>query len=499
MHVHGEDKRERRWSWQHFERLPRSSSSRSGKVHTWCMCLLMRSFARGWFFERHALLLIGWHVFIRFLLKAIFVTILPPSDSAPHSMSGCCDTQIKSSLPNRHHSANIGTNPNTGTSPPLKNNMADAHPLNIYNHVNLASRATFPEADVFMQQFSELSINVKQSILDDGKSAQIRYFHHSTQRWYRATITLAELEEDPTRCWLQTLADIFPWAVLEEGGEGELSGRLLGVSGRVDGLQGCDLGNKANMLGNRSLKAADDLALVLCQPNGPFGDLGKLPKELRCEVYKYAFPRTFWQCYHTKRPGVTLLGMTHSSRLPGILSASKAIRDEVLESAYYDRSLSVIIGTEVIAFNFPLLPTLQAGQTLDSTQARFPKSAELFIGIQIPSPRSPVDAVLRDNIARIVALLNSIALNQSLPPIRVSFKTNQETRNVEYYTSDFGALLGPLADLRVDKGSSDVKSKKPLVIDRLPPYNPGDGRDGFCDTIEQSVRGTVLRFRRSSF
>ena len=127
--------------------------------------------------------------------------------------------------------------------------------------------------------------------------------------------------------------------------EEELSGRLLGFSGRVDGLQGCDLGGKANMLGNRSPKT-DDLALVLCHPSGPFGDLGKLPKELRYEVCTYAFPLTFWQCYHTKRPGITLLGMTHFSRLPGIFNASKAIREEVLESMYCDRSLSVIIGIE---------------------------------------------------------------------------------------------------------------------------------------------------------
>lgn len=79
----------------------------------------------------------------------------------------------------------------------------------------------------------------------------------------------------------------------------------------------------------------------------------------------------------------------------------------------------------MIAFNFALLPDLQAGQALDSTQARLPKSAELFIGIQLPSLRTPVDtSAVRDNVGRVVALLNSIALNQTLPPIRVSFKTN---------------------------------------------------------------------------
>lgn len=142
----------------------------------------------------------------------------------------------------------------------------------------------------------------------------------------------------------------------------ELSCRLLGDSGRVDGLKGCIVGTVLYVEIACS-PTVDDLALVSCRANGPLGDLGKLPKELRDEVYKHAFPRTFWQCYNTKRLSITLLGTSHSSRLPGILNVSKTVRKEALESAYCDRSLKVIVGTEVIAFNFALLPDLQAGQT----------------------------------------------------------------------------------------------------------------------------------------
>lgn len=244
----------------------------------------------------------------------------------------------------------------------------------------------------------------------------------------------------------------------------------------------------------------DERALVVWRPNGFLGDLGKLPKELRSEVYKHAVPRTFGQCYHTKLPSITLLGMTHSSRLREILNVSKAVREEVLDSAYCGRRLEVIIGTEVIAFNFPLLATLRAGQILDNTQATLPKSAELFLGVQVPSPRSSVDtSAVGVNIGRIVALLNTIALNQTLPPMRVSFKTNQETSSLQYYPSDFEALLSPLADLKLGKRDPIFKSKTPLAIDRLPPYSSSDGRDGFCDWIEQSVRGLVPRCRRLSF
>ena len=362
--------------------------------------------------------------------------------------------------------------------------MEDAHTLSIDSHVNLASRATAAEAEAFMQAFS---FHIKTTTESDAL-VHIRYFHRHTGRYYHVSATSLEMEEDLSRDFLQKLTDLFPWAIQkEEEGRKELSGRLLGVSGRVDGLQGCDVGNAAGMESGRSVKV-DDLALVLCHPNGPCGELGKLPRELRDEVYKHAFPRTFWQCYHTKLPGITLLDVTHSSSLPGILNVSKTIREEALQSAFRDRSLVVTIGTDVIAFNFPLHPTLQAGQTLDSTQARLPKSAELFIGIQIPSPRTPVDtSAVRDNVKKVVALLNSVALNQTLPPVRVSFKTNQETSNLQYYASDFRTLLGPLADLELGGSNPGTKSKRPLVIDRLPPYSSSDGRDGFCRSIERSA------------
>jgi hypothetical protein len=334
--------------------------------------------------------------------------------------------------------------------------------------VNLASRMTWDEAEAFMKEFN--------SSIDFGNlgPVQIRYFHRSTQRWYRVTATPYEMREEQLRLWLQRLADLFGWATLEEKEEPDLSGRLLGVSGRVDGVRACDV-DKAVGMANTPSSTTDSLAPVSWHPNGPVGDLAKIPKELRYKVYKHTFPRTFWQCYHTKLPGITLLGMTHSSRLPGIMSASEAVREEVIESAFCNKSLVVTVGSEVIAFNFPLIPSLQAGQTLDITQATIPVSAELFIGIQVPSPRSAVEMdAVRVNVGRVVDLLNAIATKQNLPPIHVSFKTNQETANLQYYDSDFELLMGPLRSLRIANRNPDIKSKQPLVIDRCPPYGSGD-------------------------
>ena len=108
--------------------------------------------------------------------------------------------------------------PKSDTYTSLPPTMAESHTLTIYNHVNLASRPTVTEADAFMKPFN-LSMNAEKSVIEDGKSAQIRYFHRATRRWYRANATLAEINEDPTRNWLQALTDLFPWAILEQEGE----------------------------------------------------------------------------------------------------------------------------------------------------------------------------------------------------------------------------------------------------------------------------------------
>ena len=323
--------------------------------------------------------------------------------------------------------------------------MASSHPPDIVNSVGLASRMTSDEAAAFMRQF-DWSIHFGQLTEENHGPVKICYVHRSTRRHYRVIATTFEMREEVN------FADLFGWATLDETPEtGDLYGRLLGSSGRADGLRACDLNRAADTEGAQS-PVIDDLALVLCCPGEPLGILARFPKELRWKMYEHAFPRTFWQCYHTKLPGLTLLDITHSSRLPAILSASKVIREEVLDSAHSNRRLEIIVGTEVVAFNFPLVPGMRADQVLDDTQARRHASAELFIGVQVPSPRSAEDmAAVRVNVRRVVDLLNGIAAKQNIPPIRVSFRTNEETRSFLYYGSDF-ELLTPLSELRIANG-----------------------------------------------
>jgi hypothetical protein len=112
----------------------------------------------------------------------------------------------------------------------------DDSPVNL---VNLASRMTIEEAMAFLRHF-DYTVDLGKHMIEIGSPVQIRYFHRSTRRYYRVTAKWSDIHEDPTRLWMQRLADLFAWATLEEA---DLSGRLLGSSRRVDGLQECDLGS----------------------------------------------------------------------------------------------------------------------------------------------------------------------------------------------------------------------------------------------------------------
>jgi hypothetical protein len=365
------------------------------------------------------------------------------------------------------------------------------HGMPFTNADNLASRTTLAEAQVLMRNF-DLSIrNYGLMVRGDEHPSgypniqRLGYRHKTTGRYYRAIASQHEVDDDQTRSLSQRLADIFKWAVLDEE---ELSGRLLGWSGRIDGLQGCDIGKTVNIV-DRQATAANDLALVLWHPNGHLGALGKLPKELRSMIYRHAFPRTFWQCYHTKQAGLTLLDVTHSSKLPEIFNISKAVREEVLDSVCHNKALEIIIGTDVIAANFPLVANVQAGQTVNTAQANLSASSELSIGIQVPSPRCVMEtAMVRVDVGRVVSLLNNIASKQSLPTIRVSFQTNDDTAKLQHYRSDFEVLIGPFSKLKITQVTSDIRIRQPLRIDRLPPYSSTDRRDETCDKIELVVR-----------
>jgi hypothetical protein len=277
------------------------------------------------------------------------------------------------------------------------------------------------------------------------------------------------------------------WAVLDV--VNNLSGPMLGKSARVDGLQGCKLerDDEALVEGNaRGDTAEPDHALILWGHNrSALGTLSKLPLELRCEIYRCAFHRLFEghfsQCYHTKRDGLSLLGISHSNPLPVVFALSHVIRNEVLDSIYRAKTTTIIIGGEAVAFNFPLNAGLRPCESVDAAHAQVPLSKELFIGIQVPSPRNAVDAdTVRSNVEKVVKLLSS--MNNPLPPIRVSFCANADTRGRQYYWDDFEFYMGPFQSPRRDP---KLKPIYPFTIDR--PRLKSNKLDEACSKIERAV------------
>ena len=328
------------------------------------------------------------------------------------------------------------------------------------------------------------------------KSKHIRV--ENTLVCYRAIVSESELpraHSDMDQAYKKILMD---WSVLDVMG---VDGPMLGESLRVDSLEGCERKKDKSKL--RKKAASDEIALITAEKDHALilwgydglGTLARLPSKVRVRIYELAFPRLFkqrfWQCYYTKKPGLTLLGATHSSPVPDICRLSTALRNDVLDSVYRGQASRIIIDGQIVAFNFPLNPALQRGGSVDAAHAKIHASKELFIGIQVPDPRDVRDvAAVRSNVERVVELLNSIAANHPLTPIRVSFNTNAETRDRpdQYYRCDYEIYLGPLRNLRLPLNSPELGPGQLLAIERLgPEQGLHEEVEATCKKIERAV------------
>lgn len=351
------------------------------------------------------------------------------------------------------------------------------------------------DCEAFRRQWRVTVSRPSTDVLPDGSGPQwkpewrhrpivVYFFDTNSGRRYRAAVSASELPSAlhpvPDLVYQQILRK---WAIPDF----EMEGPDLGESSRADGLQGCDLGRETT---------GDEIALIAAEKEHALDGLrtlARLPLEVRARIYEFAFIRLFeqrfWQCYHAKKAGLTLLGTTHSSPLPVICQLSIAIRKEVFDSVYREQALEIIIGTELIVANFPLHAMIVPGQEANATYAKVYPSKELFIGFQFPAPRIIEGAAaIRSNLERVVQILNAIAAKKAIPLVRISFQTNAETRNRQnqYLPCDFEAYLGPLRNLRLPLCNPELKPSQLLTIDRL--GNPKhDQREETCTLIERAV------------
>jgi hypothetical protein len=321
----------------------------------------------------------------------------------------------------------------------------------------------------------------------------VRFHNNFSGLCYKAIVNDWELpsgRSDPDLVYERILLE---WAVPDDNTDGP----VLGESSRSDGLQYLDLATDDSNLVEIAAEIAAEKESALILRRVPqfdgLGTLARFPLEVRARIYEHSFNHVsehrFWRCYHTKKAGLTLIGNTHSSPLPLICQLSTAIRKEVFDSVYREQVSQIIVGTEIIAANFPLQAMICPGQKVDTALAEAHPSKELFIGIQVPAPRTIEGAAaVRSNLERLVQVLNAIAAKKALPPIRVSFHTNAETRNRThgYYPCDFEAYLGSLWNLRLPLRKPELKTAPVLTLDRL--GNPkNDAREETCTLIERAV------------
>jgi hypothetical protein len=368
----------------------------------------------------------------------------------------------------------------------------------------MALRPHYLGSEAFRRNWEVIVSRPSTNVLPDGSGPEwkpgwrhrptvVRFVNYHTGLRYKATVNDWELpgaHPDPNLVYERILLD---WAVPDN----ETNGPVLGESSRADGLQYLDLAtDDSNLVESAARVAADkESALILrrLQQFDGLGTLAKFPLEVRAMIYEHSFDRLseqrFWQCYHTKRAGLTRIGNTHSSPLPLICRLSTAIRNEVFDTVYREQVSQIVIGTELIVANFPLQAIIRPGEEVNAAHVKVNPSKELFIGIQFPAPRVVEGAAaVRSNLERVVQILNVVAAKKELPPIRVSFHTNAETRNrqYQYFPCDFEAYLGPLRNLRLPLRNPELKPSLVFTIDRL--GNPkNDAREETCALIERAV------------
>lgn len=337
--------------------------------------------------------------------------------------------------------------------------------------------------------------------MGDPKNALLRYHHDDPATIYQAKVPQNELGAHDVR----VRAKLLHYATAEAS---ILQGALLGVTGRIDfvrisytapPLRGHSLlsrityGSMPNTAtfqwsatnGSEQLRGflrapteevhdskhealPENNVLTLTSTDG-LGRLGKLPREIRAEVYKHAFLPSFWQSFRSTSTGLALLGRHHSnSQTPDIFRTSSIIRAECLESVYGGTNkATIVIGSNVVALNFPLQAGMVARQTVDGKKSQVPSADELFIGIKIPSPRSVAAvATARLQVKRVAGLISAISANHRVPPIRVSFETKDSGSAHIYHRSDFEILMSPLYKPRLPPIAEDIKHRLPLVIER---------------------------------
>lgn len=277
----------------------------------------------------------------------------------------------------------------------------------------------------------------------------------------------------------------------------EPTGRMLGESGRVDDKREFGANPREYLKKLVVLDCRDRLfsetsirPIQPCTQRNGLGTLGRLPREVRFEIYRLGLSDP-WQGYHVLWERLILLGTGQFSAFsPALLRTSHALAEEVRhQMPNTNRQHGIIVGKEVIAFNFVLESSLRPGDSVCAERVRMPPTNSLFIGVQVPSPRKDTDlALVQYNVKALVGLLNAITIGRHtrIPPIRVSFQTNKESRGCMYFQSDFETLMKPFGKLITIRNPGD--SRKPLVIDRALPAGVDDGRRArLCDEIEASA------------
>ncbi|OQO09533.1 hypothetical protein B0A48_04935 [Cryoendolithus antarcticus] len=220
-------------------------------------------------------------------------------------------------------------------------------------------------------------------------------------------------------------------------------------------------------------------------PDEGLGIFALLPPELRATIWQHAMAPYRQHFVRLRYDGDYVLDALQMP-VPLVYNISATIRAEVHDLVYTDRSCMIIVHPGGAWADFPLVLCGNPSSLLDSSKARIPVCRSLNVGIELPTPRQigPI-AAGRGNVRRIVDLLNKIARQQRISPIRIYLHTPPSRRDRVYRRSDFEVVVGPFHALRLPVNPAP----QPILISRnFCWYQTDHGRDDSCNLIETAVR-----------
>ena len=214
----------------------------------------------------------------------------------------------------------------------------------------------------------------------------------------------------------------------------------------------------------------------------PLGRFGKLPLELRREIFRLLLPASFRQVYAITKVGLIYVRELSSPK-PQFLQATKQLREEMLQSMVADGICKVRIDLATITTNSVDLFWANNNSAHRKIFFKVPPCTLLEMSIVPPFPRTAEDfAQVRKNVQVFVETLNNSTCD-IIPKMSVKLEHQESGGGFQCGVNDFAMLMGPFSRLK--------KQCRAVMIYRTTWwYSFAPKIEQQCNLIESAISGS---------